>query len=495
MSFTLLSFVVLAILATIACIEIYRGVHRGFLLSLVALGNIVVSLLLSFVLTPLVSGLIADEVIDILTDLSVYQNFAKSLPSLNSVASAIVEMLISSFLFIFVFFALRIVLSWPINLVCRWCAVQLKDDPGYGREDNSCASRSDKMKGAVCGGISAILITMIITCPIMGSLDIANHALSIVGNASNKAISAIGRNNVRMVEHFSNDITGNIFYRCGGRWIYSSAASTTMFGKRVYLLSEVETVERISGDMLAVYGIFQKPQDVTEEHLQALENLRMNLPDLKVCERLIGDVIRQCSTAWKDGKTFFTVKRPAMNPMVEPAFIAILEECSNTTSYTARQNADTLLEIYGIILDSGVFGLSSDQYPQILTVLAEHRTIEKVELALSKNPNMENISAASIMMGAFASYIDSRNLNDTQTNLFMKSIATALNKVNAASVLSNERKAKELATYAQQYFADMGMDIPLSVIEMLSLELITELPGTNISDKDVKFIFEKYKNG
>lgn len=495
MSFTVLSFVIIFMFAMVACVEIYRGVHRGFLLSLVTLGNIVLSLLLTFALMPLLTNLIAKLAVKLINTVRVYKNFAQILPTLDSVVQSVVEMLVGSVLFVFIFFVLRIVLSWLLGIIYKLCTIRKSDDPGYGRDDHSCASRESKMRGGFCGFVSALLITMIIVSPVMGTLELANSALTIVGNASNKAISTIGKGNVAEVKNFSNDIVGNAFYRCGGRWIYNNAASTMISGQRAELLAEVETIEAMSGDMLLVYGIFQKPQEATQEHIAALERLREKLPDLTVCERLIGDVIRQCATAWKQGNSFLTVKRPAMNSFVEPTFLQILEECSNTTSYNAEQNADTILEIYGILLESGVFSMKSGDYEQILQQMTEHDTIKRVDQALKKNPHIENIETSAIVMNVFVSYLDGQKLSDSQYNELMNGLAIALNTVNSYSNLSDDLKEKELARHLQTAMSEQGIHFSLSMAETLSEQLLNEFSGTGISAENVKSLIKKYKNG
>lgn len=495
MSFTVLSLVIIFLFAMVACVEIYRGVHRGFLLSLVTLGNIVLSLLLTFALMPLLATLIAELAVSLINTVRVYQNFAKILPMLNSVVQSALEMVIGSVLFVIVFFVLRIVLSWLLGIIYKLCTIRKSDDPGYGRDDHSCASRVSKTRGAFCGLISALMITMIITSPVMGTLELSDSVLTIVGNASNKAISTIGKGNVAEVKNFSNDIVGNAFYRCGGRWIYNNAASTMISGKRAELLAEVETVESISSDMLLVYKIFQKPQEATQDHIDALERLRKKLPDLTVCERLIGDVIRQCATAWKQGNSFLTVKRPAMSSFVEPTFIQILEECSNTTSYNAEQNADTILEIYGILLESGVFSMKSGDYEQILKQMAEHDTIKRIDQALEKNPHIENVDTSAIVLNVFVSYLDSHQLSESQYNELMNGLAFSLNSVNSNTELSDELRVRELSAQLQSAMSQKGINLSSGMAEILSEQLLDEFSGTRISAENVKTLLKKYKNG
>ena len=495
MSFTLLSLIIVVMLAMIASIEIYRGVHRGFLLSLVTLANVIVYLIVSFVLNALFSNMISNEILYSVKRLKVYRNFSEALPELDMVAEAVIAMAVGSILFVFVFFVVRIILSVFFNTIYKIFSLRKANDPGYGREDNSCSTRLNKVRGAICGGISALLITLIVTCPIMGTLEVSTRVLSIVGKASNKTISMIGQGNVSAVKDFSNDVVGNVFYRCGGRWIYENSVSTTLAGKSVCLLSEIEVIEEMAGDAICVYSILQKPQNVTEEHLMALERLRYKLPELEICERLIGDVIRQCSTAWIEGNSFLSIKRPALNPVVEPTVLSILSECANTTSRNAIQNADTVLEVYGVLLESGILSMNTADYSQILDLITQEGMIEKLDDILAKNSEIESVNSTSMMMGVFVSYIESQNFSDADYRGFLKGVASVINTVNASQDLSDTRREIELSLQIQERLSALGISVSQDITEKLSAELLENLPGTKISEEDVKFIFEKYKNG
>ena len=494
MTFTLLSVVVIFILTTIACLEIYRGIKRGFLLSLINLGNIAVSLLLSFAVTSLISSFLSSFLIGKLRTWVIYQSIVQELISMETLILAAVEMIVSAILFLIVFCILRMILFRIFyGIYQRRSAID--DDPGYGREDHSCATSLTKKRGAVCGGIAAFLITMITISPIMGTLELATNIFSIIENASPQAISSIGKGNVSLVKEFSNDFAGNVFYRLGGRWIYSNAASAKMEEKRVYLLSEIEVVESVSGDILKIYEILQNPHNTTQEHLDALERLRKNLQKTEACEQLIGEAIGKCSAAWKAGYSYFGLRRPAMNAMVEPMFMDVLDVCAKTTSSSAKKNANTILEIYGILLESEFFGSDFTDYDQVLSLMARHETIERIDQAMAKNPNMDEINASSMMLKTFFSYIQSLQLTDQAYADFVQNIAAAINIVNESEGNPQDWKKRELAAYAASYFAEIGMNISEEVAEMFSSELLEEFSNTDATAAKIKFIFEKYKNG
>ena len=492
MSFTVLSFVILMMFTMITCIEIYRGIHRGFLLSLVSLGNLVVSLLLSFVLTPVFSNMIAEPILAMIKRLRGYQNFANALPSLNYVLSLVLQMAIGSILFLFVFFALRIVLSCLISLICKWCSRRVKNDPGYGREDNSCSTRINKIKGAICGVVSSVLLTMIVTSPIMGTLELSCNILSIVETSSNKATSSIGKGNIAAVNELYGDVLGNAFYRCGGRWIYTNASSTALYGQTVSLLSEVETINNMSDDALQVFSVLQNPQNVTQKQVQALKNLREELPNLKLGELLITDVIRECSTSWKNGQSFLALKRPAMNVLVEPTVMAVLEQCSYTNTRNAAQNADTILEIYGILLESGILNASSENYSEILSLVSETRLLEKLDEALGKNPEMKNITTSPLLMMTFVYYLDSFGFTESQYTVFLETVASW---INDSGLTSESQKVTELSNQMSNFFSENGMYVPGNIMKEIASTLLNELPKKAVSAEDIKLVFEKYKNG
>ena len=59
-------------------------------------------------------------------------------------------------------------------------------NPGYGVEKNSYFDKNSRSLGGSVGFVSAIVITMVITCPIMGTLDVATDCLSIATRAYSK---------------------------------------------------------------------------------------------------------------------------------------------------------------------------------------------------------------------------------------------------------------------------------------------------------------------
>ena len=135
MTFTLLSVVVIFILTTIACLEIYRGIKRGFLLSLINLGNIAVSLLLSFAVTSLISSFLSSFLIGKLRSWVIYQSIVQELISMETLILAAVEMIVSAILFLIVFCILRMILFRIFYGIYQMRSAT-DDDPGYGREDH-----------------------------------------------------------------------------------------------------------------------------------------------------------------------------------------------------------------------------------------------------------------------------------------------------------------------------------------------------------------------
>jgi hypothetical protein len=223
--------------------------------------------------------------------------------------------------------------------------------------------------------------------------------------------------------------------------------------------------------------------------------MRKNLYELESCNQLFGEAIRECSYAWKSGESFLGLKSPSLHPSVDPMFMDLLDACSKTTAYSAKKNADTILELYGILLESGIFKADTTDYYQLLSLLARNQTIEKIEYALEKNPNMDGVDASSLLLNVFASCVDSLNLTEKQYSDFIQNVASALNIVNADQGNSHARKVKEFTAYAQFSLSQIGMEVSPEITEMFSSELLKAFPEADVTAANVKFIFEKYKNG
>jgi len=495
MSFSLLSIAILMIFAAVTAIEVYKGIKNGFGMSLVSFGVTLTALLLSLLVSPIISMLLALFLNNFLQRLQLYQNILDMFPSVGSVVIAVINMVIGMLLFIVVFFILRALIKLVVKLIFNGRTAKKKDDPGYMREDNAHSENSNRFGGAVIGFLSGVLVTMILTCPIMGILDIADSAIGIVKQVNSSTLNFLGEENVNTVRALSGDLPGNVFYQLGGKYIFNAAASSTIDGERVYLLSEIENIDNVTGDLMDGYKFITNPESDIEGKSEIIDNLCKGLVDIKLCRPVLSDILRNISSAWLDDSSYFGVARPSMNEIVDPAVDEILLVCKNTSIKSVRYNVTTVLKIYSVVLDSGIMDISHMEYSEIISCLDNGGLLDKLDQVLRENPYMSGINVSSIALSAVSTHLNGVNIDQDKYNELMENIAYAINSVNNRGYGSLEEKIDILTDYAQGYFDDLGnFEVPSEITREVAKELLESMSGSevNVTAEDITELFSKF---
>jgi hypothetical protein len=416
------------------------------------------------------------------------------LPSLRAVLIAVLTMAIGSVLFLFIFFIVRTIVRIVIFSKYKKRTKPDDDDPGYGAEEYSFATRPSKRKGAICGLISAFLTTSILVAPVMGSLELADDVLNIVKQTSTEAYNAVGPGNAALVRTFSEDTVGNFFYRPFGRLFYNGAASTKIADQRVYLLSEADTISDMSVDMLDVYIIFLSPKEATQAHADALRRLGGYLNSLVLCKQLSVDIVKQCAGTWRVGGDFLMLSPPALGGAMNGVLNDILFVCENTNMTNVGRNINTMLEIYAIVVECGILNADPTDYTQLLSILEETSAIKRINRELAKNPDMAHIDAYSIIMKAFASYVGDGLIDSEQVEQLVTDIADCISEINLLDA-PFDVKAGAFADDLQMLLESNGMDVSFEFCKSIAEQFLNELPQENVSREDIDRLLEQYKAG
>lgn len=488
MSFTLLSVLFILLFAVIAFKEIYRNAKKGFHWAIISLGADVLALFISFLVNSFLANIAADSIMREIQRIEGYDDFIAMLPSLSTVLRAVVTMVLGSIFYIFVFLILRALVRGVALYAYRSRTEQTQDDPGYGCEDRSFADRSGRVKGAVCGFLSAVILVSALSAPMMGTLEVADHVLHIIKQTDTRVYESIGPGNAALVHSFTKDISANVFYQIGGKTIYSGAASCYISGKKMHLLSELKTISAMSEDMLNVYKIFLYPQEATQEHVDSLRRLSENMQKLKLCEALSAELVSGCATAWKNGETFLTICAPAVPASMKSVFNGVLTACSNMQKSNVKQNTETMLEAYALILESGVCGVQYDDYNGMLQQISNSNMLIELETLLLANTYTKHIDVSEVAMSAMAPVIlQSGAFKDA----LISEIADALKEVNASGKNATAKETS-LTSSLRNIFGDRGISVSSSFMKYAARRMIKELPGQNVDVNDITRLLEKY---
>jgi hypothetical protein len=176
MSISWFSVIILLIFATIAFIEIYRGVQRGFFPTLISLGILIPSMILALLIAPPLSRSISTPIFNqIIRPSSLYRYFTSGFTSLDPSVLAGLEILVSLLLFVICFFLCRLVLRFLFSSLAFESLSPSDTDPGFCQDKVSFCHRHSALLGGITGGICAIILSMVITCPFMVLLHLADE--------------------------------------------------------------------------------------------------------------------------------------------------------------------------------------------------------------------------------------------------------------------------------------------------------------------------------
>ncbi|MBQ7380318.1 MAG: hypothetical protein IJW70_11655 [Clostridia bacterium] len=498
MTFSLFSVTIIVIFIVILSIEVYNGVQKGFRRAMVSLGSVLASVIASVMLSPLLSMLLTQIVFNlIVSKISVYRQLIDVFPSADELIRAVCSALVSTVLFVGVFLFLRGMIDLAVAILCRVTQRSDAKDPGYRVEKNSYFDKNSKVLGGITGGICAIVVAMVITSPIMGSFDVANRIVESVEKVNSKAvIRAIGEKNTQSIKTYSHDVSGNVLYQFGGKLMYQSAASTYMYGGKVSLLHEIETAEKTVEDGMALYKAMTDPHSNAKTRVALLDALCADVEQYRMCHGVAAEVMSKGASAWRNGEKFFGISKPSVNKLAAPAIDDVLDACAKTDIESVKPNIITMIKIAAVMIDCDFIFLDTDDYEEVMEILADGVFVDKVNALLKENPNMSDISVSSLAMTVVADHLLISEYDAEKYSVLVSGLADAVNTVHVKGYGSDDERAQALATHAVKQLEEYGMPISLDVAKMTAKQLLSELPldQGSITEDHVREIFDRYAN-
>ena len=489
MSFTLLSLVIIILLATVSIIEIYRGVKRGFMKSLVSLATVVVSALISIIVSPLITQLIVDGLSINLVSANgdLYKNLARSL---NVVIRAVISMVASTFVFVVIFFLVRCALGIVSAIVWKKALGENKNGNRYGKENSTFLIKNDKKFGAIAGAVSALIITMVLTSPIMGTLNVVSDTLSAFTENKIK-ISGLDKETVESLKKYSSDLPGNVLYHCGGKLMYGSAASAVLYDERVYLLTEVDTLCDAVENFSVVYQLMRNPVDADNHKLKSIDAFCENVEDMKLLKGVLAIGLANASEAWLNDNSFLYIKLPPMNRLLDTVFDEIFVACSKTDRESVSANITTVLQLYKVVIESDILNVDKNDETALIDFLDNSDIVKRFDSIIEDNPYITGVSASSIAFSIVVDKIKSELYDEEKYSVLMDNMAEALNKVNSREYGSDEEKVEVLTSYAMKYIKDYGYEISEDVAKKTAEELLKSFGKPGVTTNDLRKLFDE----
>lgn len=504
MSFTLLSAFVLLLLAATASIEIYRGIHRGFVKTAISFASVVLSLILSVILSPVIGKGIADLVYyTILSYNYDYKSMIRGFEFVDALVQPVGGIVISVVLFVAVFFIARALLGTVMasvyKVISKKNETEMPESVGKASSE-SWIGRNERKLSIAIGAISAFIISVVIMTPIMGILNVTQDVLDVAvkwngAYFEQEEMASV----VDEVEKYTKDIPGNVLYYSGGELIFKGISSVHHNGKHLSFMNELETVEDAADNFLALYPVMMLGREPNALTSQRIDGLCESIMDLRICTPVLTYYGSMGADAWLRHYMIFGIKKPQLNSVVEDTFDELLRVCAASTDENIQANMVTMLKIYGIILESNVQELSqSSDYKELLSVLEEDGIVDLLLEELKKNPNMKSVesSAQSILVNLVAEEINSLGIETEKYGYLMDDIAAALTDIKDKGYHTREEQIFVMTSTVQDYIGGYGIEISDDIAEYTA-ELIWDnfenYKGV-ITEEDMRNFFAALNN-
>ncbi|MBQ8448425.1 MAG: hypothetical protein IJX27_05800 [Clostridia bacterium] len=495
MTFSLFSVAILFVLAAAVLSGAVSGARKGFVKSFASLAALLASLLVSLVISPRISQVFGMLALNILKKQPFYTAMLPQSAYTDLLVAAVATMLISSVMFLVLLGILKMVFGIAFKVIYR--ALE-KSEAGFPKWDAPAYERRPKIWGAAAGAVSGLLITIICLAPVTGTFRTVNKVIDMVDKADRNIFAAEKvKKEVKAFEKYANDGVAMMLYNMGGEFVYSAATCVNVDGETIYAVNELERIELLVDDFLALFPVLQNPASANSEHASAINSLCVHMQDSKMIGIIMAEFLPNAANAWLNDSTYMRIPKPSVGDLITPAFDGILEICAGSDMYTIKPNTISLLHIYSLFLESGILQ-AGDNFDNIIACIENYDLLAKLEAEIAKNPNMEIIKTytTEIAMRAIADKIYSEDitgiLSENYDQLALK-MADAINTVNNKGYGTVEEKVAAMTEYAQEYLGDYGINIPPVVAEPVAEVMVSQIGSVGeISAESVQEFLKGY---
>jgi hypothetical protein len=496
MSISWFSVIILLIVAVVAFIEIYRGIRRGFFPTLISLGVMIPSILAALLIAPPIArGIVAPVFENMIQPSYLYQMLLVDFNSMGPFLQAAAQMVVSLLLFVVCFAVLHPLLRLVFYSFTIDSRASRGDDPGYCCDKVSFCHRYSRTLGGITGGVCALIISMVITCPFMGSLRVAGDVIDMAEEFEPNlwSMTTLSAEDVDTIKSLPDDLPGNVLYELGGKYMFRAAAQTKVYGERVYLHTELEHVESIFSQLPAAFAILEHPTEVTSEQIAQLKTLRDHFNQLKLCHGVVSDYFAYCAKTWLAGSPYYSFSQPQLHPIAQPLMNEILLVCAESTADTVKSNVTTLLNAYILHLESNLLTVNANNYSELLSCLEESQLIPKLETELAKNPNMAHIRISVVSLQLWSTALKTLKLPAAALSDFYDHMAVSLNTVHNRGYGSSQEQVSVLRTYMNKYLTERQLSLPDFLCDAIVTELVSLSPEEGeFTGAQIEAFFQQY---
>jgi len=491
--FSIVSVTMLLICAICVMSETLKAKTNGFIKTLVSLGTVVASAVVSVIISPTLSYFIVQKNEKLLNQIDFYRSMNNSADT-KVLLDALMGMILSSVVFVLLFFVIKSIIATCVNFVVFDKKRVL---PEYIGKKDGWIDRNRSALTIFMGVASGIIITMLVTSPIMGTLDVVDHTFKVISKVDKGMEEEVGEvEELALLKKYSNDIPGNIFYQFGGKLAYSMSTSSLAYGQKVYLVNEMKVLETILADITVIMPKLETPNELTKEDIALINEICRQVSKMKISHIYLNDILVVWSNSWLNDKAYMGVKMPDMGDSINSLFYEILNVCQKSNVSSARENTVTLLRIFAIVAESGMLSVSEADYSALFEIATRNEIVDKIDEELAKNPSMYYVrkKVSGVVLGILASNVHPEKFGNDKYVTLLQGLAESVIDVNLSDI-SFESKLAVLSGYTGEYMREYGIQLTKYVADIAAESLLAEMKllGEEVSETDIEKFFKSFR--
>ena len=492
MSFTLLSIVLLGVMALFIYKQVTKGYKQGLTKSLINLSVLIICALCGALLASWIAALFSPSFIAFIRRTDIYVAIIKFTGDISIVEGFVIRIILSLILYLPIFLLLRKISSSIVRRILKKRIEPYGEEQRYISENENFLIKNDKKIGAILGVVSGFVLSIAIFMPLVGLLRSANDAILITKEITNvKAIEE--SEDLNLLDRYANDFSVHLIYACGGSTLYDVATTVSIDGELTCVNKEIKHIRGI--DFSVAKGVFKESFAIEESKVQEINGMISDINESAFMKAFSVQIIKNTSSRWLQNKGYAGFKRPAlkynsdMNALVDD----VLRDLSNTSLETYDDDIKSALMLISVVEKNHKIFENSD-YTTFMRELENSSLLQDINNVTATNSGMASVNDGidDIMLTSLIEELaDGEKYTDVARIRLCNDLQMAVNKTKG---LTKEARVSAMLSYSAESFATFGIDVSNSLNRKFATRIVDRFSDESglIDSKDVEQFFNEY---
>ncbi len=473
-----IAFIALFLLA--ALIGMLKGKKYVWQFSLSRIIVLLLSVAISLTAAVLIAGPLGTLTVNILQNTILSGDLGGMVGAIESAVDAlraIIAMVIAPLLFIVLMLIIRPILSIFTPLICRLFVKKKKEEPAAAEGDvvaepttqkkvkGKALFRSTKFSpvGATLGALCGFLVLVVFFIPLVGVLDVANDAASVIGTPEENII-------VEITDAAANNAGSMTVKYLGGKPAYKLLTSYKVMGESASLEKEVEYVADLGGSV-ALMAKGEPSQDAAV----ALRNTAVTFEESTIIPMLVSDLLSSAGESWCNDEKFYGIACPSLGEDMDGLVKDFLVIMKDSDYQTVTEDYATIVNAAAVLVENDAISQIKDT-DGLMAVLKNEEMISSIMVEFLDNermsPMVQSITnmGVSLMAKALNVAESADVLYDSFINEMNSAYVTELN-----SDATQYQKIQNLSKSVEKIYDDHGIAITDGVSTCIAVSMFTNL--------------------